>query len=76
MKICNFCSIKYSKLTHKMIISRIFVLLIFLISTHIFSQNTQNYSIELDRIVKSLHYKEGDKVTVYTQFKVNNNGDK
>jgi TonB-like protein len=28
-----------------------------------------------DSIVKSLNYKEGDKVTVYTQFKVNDNGE-
>jgi hypothetical protein len=65
---------KYPKLSPKIIIPRIFVLLILLISTQVFSQNSQNYSIELDSIVKSLHYKEGDKVTVYTQFKVNNNG--
>ena len=65
---------KYSKRTHKMIISRIFILLILLVSNQIFSQNSQNYSIELDSIVRSLRYKEGDKVTVYTQFKVNNSG--
>ena len=28
----------------------------------------------MDSIVRSLHYNEGDKVTVYTQFKVNNSG--
>ena len=74
LKICNFSSITYPKSTYKMIISRILVFLIFLISVQIFSQNAQEYSIELDRIVRSLHYNEGDKVTVYTQFKVNNSG--
>ena len=74
INICNFSNMKYPKRTHKMIISRIIVLLILLISTQVFSQESQNYSIEMDSIVRSLHYKEGDKVTVYTQFEVNNNG--
>jgi Gram-negative bacterial TonB protein C-terminal len=30
---------------------------------------------KFDSIVKSLNYKSGDKVTVYTQFKVNKNGE-
>ena len=72
LKKCNFSSITYPKFTYKMIISRILVFLILLISVQVFSQN---YSIELDSIVKSLHFKEGDKVTVYTQFKVNKNGE-
>jgi len=31
--------------------------------------------IKFDSIVKSLNYKGGEKVTVYTQFKVNENGE-
>ena len=38
-----------------------------------FSQKNEERSY--DSIVKSMNYKEGDKVTVYTQFKVNENGE-
>ena len=52
-----------------------FIFLFLLISTQIIGQNTQSYSVELDSIMKSYHYIEGDKVTVYTQFRVNKNGE-
>ncbi len=56
-------------------ILRIFIFWLFLISNIITGQNTEYYAIKYDSIVQSLHYKEGDKITVYTQFKVNINGE-
>jgi len=64
---------------------RIFILLTILFSNFIFGQENSlekaSDSIKnieerkFDSIVKSLNYKNGDKVTVYTQFKVNKNGE-
>lgn len=52
----------------------LFVNLIF-ISNLLIGQNTISKTVAYDSIVKSLHYKNDDKITVYTHFEVNNHGE-
>ncbi len=56
-------------------ILRFFIIWIFLISGLITGQSNESYSFKYDSIVKSLHYKVGDKINVYTQFEVNSKGE-
>ena len=56
-------------------IRKIIIIWAFFISSLITGQNTDLNTIKYDSIVKSLHYKVGDKITVYTQFEVNNKGE-
>ncbi|MCF6222367.1 MAG: energy transducer TonB [Flavobacteriaceae bacterium] len=59
----------------------IILLLTILFSNFIIGQEKSSESVKIfderkyDSIVKSLNYKGGDKITVYTQFKINENGE-
>lgn len=49
-----------------------------MVSYSIYSQNNVEYKFnerKYDSIVKVLNYKQGDKVIVYSQFKINKNGE-